>query len=407
MRARTDRQTILARRAMFLASALSSVASRATAEPACPPPRTPTPDEIMTARVLFDAAKESTKAGEYEEAMVRLEESLALTSNPLVLVTLAQVARLANDHARAHRAATTALACGVEAEASEVARNIAAESEPKIARVAIQTTPEGAELTVDGKLEGTTPLDEPLVVNPGRIELVVRWPSLEVSMTQVVQVEAGEHREVRLQAPPVDPCVHEPCVCLQPCLEPPLERLRRPRFGAGLGASAWLDAIDDGEDNGGFGARAQFFFDFPLGELATTRLALAALPARVERGTLVPIGLELSGFVTPRPLVVGLSYAYGYAIADDDGDPATERVARSGVFMNPELVLGVELSERFTLTARGGPFLSVHETRNEGAFRLGWFTTGVFLSYAFGAACQGYGDPVPCDELEPVSAWLR
>jgi hypothetical protein len=295
----------------------------------------------------------------------------------------------------------------VDGEAIEVARGIVTESEPKVARVAIATEPEGAEVTLAGELLGTTPLADPLIVNPGRIELVVRWPALEVSMTQVVHVVAGEQREVQLQAPPVDPCVHEPCVCLQPCLEPPLERRRRPRVGAGVGGSAWLDAIDDGEANSGFGVRAQFFFDYPLGELLTTRLALSTLPAKVERGTLVPIGLELSGYVTPRPVIVGLSYAYGYAIADDDRDPATERVAWSGVFMNPELVLGVELSERFTLTARGGPFLSVHESADGGSFRLGWFTTGVFLSYAFGAACQGYGDPVPCDELEPMSSRLR
>jgi hypothetical protein len=403
MRARTDRQTILARRAMFLASAISGIATRAGAEPACPPERAPTPDELATARELFESAKQSSERGDFDDAIRRLEEAHELTGNPRVLVTLAQVELTAGDLARAHRHARSALACDL-GPARDVASKIVEETEPKIARLAIVTEPAGAELTLDGDVVATTPLDDALIVNPGRHQLVVRWPALDVSMTQVVKVAAGERRDIQLTAPPVDPCLDEPCVCLQPCLEPPLERKRRPRFGVGLGPSAWLDAMDDGFSNPGFGGRAEFFFDFPLSEIFTVRLALATMPAKLESGTLVPIGLDATALLTPRPLIVGLSNSYGYAIAGDDGDPTQRRVARSGIFLLPELLLGVELSERFTLEARGGPFFSVHETADDQAFRLGWFSAGAFLTYSFGAACQGYGGPQPCDELEPYSA---
>jgi hypothetical protein len=256
---------------------------------------------------------------------------------------------------------------------------------------------------LDGESVGTTPLAEPLVVNPGRHELNVRWPATRVSMTQVVVVGAADQQTVTLTAPAADECLDEPCVCLQPCLEPPLERVRRPRFGVGLGYSAWLDVIDDDLVNTGHGARAQLFLDFPLGELVTVRGGLSTLPTHTQTGALVPIGIELALLVTPRPLVLGVSASQGYVWSSDDGDRNQRHVARSGMFIHPELALGLELSERFTLGARGGPFFSGQVRSDIPSFRAGWITAGAFLTYSFGAACQGYGDPVPCSELDEAT----
>lgn len=392
-----DREVILARRAMFVASALSGfVGSRALAQPAIAcPDKAPSADELAMARELFNQGVERSNSGDFAAALERLEKAHTLAPHPKLSVSIAQIAEQTEDWALAFNHARLALSCDPEklGEGRERAEAILQRAETKIARLTLQSSPEGAEIEVDGQSAGTTPLTEPLILNRGRHTITARWPGTGAAVSHSVELAEGEKRALQLEAPP-DDCLREPCVCLQPCLEPPLTEPRN-RFGVGLGYTAFVDTLENG--NTGHGVNARAFYELALSESVVLRLGLGATPAFIPDGSLIPVGVDLAFLFKPGPVVVGPELSTGYLFADDD-------VARSSPFMNPKLVLGYALSEQVVVGAQIGPFWSVHELEGGDAVRPGWLSAGAFLSYAFGPACAEDGYPVRCEQPEYESA---
>jgi hypothetical protein len=95
----------------------------------------------------------------------------------------------------------------------------------------------------------------------------------------------------------------------------------------------------------------------------------------------------------------------GYVIAHDDGSPGDRSVARSSIFANPELVFGFELSEQVMIGAHIGPFWSLQARHDDRTLGAGWLTSGVFLSYAFGRACDEEGYPVRTEPRDEVASY--
>jgi hypothetical protein len=394
-----DRDAILARRALFVASALSSLLGPRTlaAEPdAVCPRKVPSSDEIAAAHELYKQGVVQSKAGDYAGALERMEQAYVLAPLPKILVSIAQLARENEDWVRAFTRARLALSCP-ETELGEgraLAQQIVEEAEGRIGRVVIRTVPDGAELEVDDQVVGTTPLAEPLIVNPGEHTLTARWPRGAEARSQSIVISAGQELTVDLAAPP-DECWNEPCVCLQPCLAPPFKE-HRARFGAGLGYTFWLDTIDDDVDNDGHGLNARAFYELPFGDIAVLQAGLGVTPTRLPDGTLVPVGADIALLAKPDPFVVGLELSAGYLFADDP-------IARSSAFVESKLVLGYAVSEQVVIGARAGSFLSLRED----ALRPSWLSVGAFLTYTFGLACHEDGYPVHCEEPEHAAEASR
>ena len=370
MATRADREAILARRALFLASALTGIAN---AQPECPPKREAAPEDLAHARALFERARELAAAGEHDTALAELERAYELTTNARVLATLAQVAALGGDSARALGYARRALACTDQLtdEARAEATRIEQEARGQVAELVVRSVPAGAELEIDGaRVSGESHL-----VNPGRLRLFARWPDgAETSL--VFEIAAGEQRELTLTAPPIDDCSHPPCVCLQPCLSPPIEIERRSRFGVGLGYTSLLGAE-------GHGARGLFYLEVPLGDVARARLGPTAVPTTTPDGALVPVGGELAVLFSLGSFELGPTTSVGWMFADD-----------ASPFVNPELSLGFAFGERVTAGVRGGPFFAADT----------WVSGGAFLTLSFGPACSDGYDPVRCDDDGPLQA---
>jgi Ni/Co efflux regulator RcnB len=112
---------------------------------------------------LFDERK-------YAEALAEFEQAYALKPHPLVLNNLAATHRALSQYDQAVDFYNRFL---VEGEGKLTAEQLArgrAELEDLlrvVARVEVITAPEGAQVHVDGRSMGGTPLDDPLVLGPG------------------------------------------------------------------------------------------------------------------------------------------------------------------------------------------------------------------------------------------------
>jgi hypothetical protein len=391
---RRDRETILARRALFVASALSgAMSSRAIAaepEPTCAPPTSPSAEQLATARELFLSGTKLGQMGAHEEALEHLERAYALVPNPTLLVMIAETAGASGDWARAFTRAELALGCKeVRGNWRARAIEIVDQASARIARLIIETRPDGAELELGEQPIGKAPLGKPVIVNPGQHRLTARWPSGGTTSAEIV-VAGAENRIIVLDEPPSDECLLEPCVCLQPCLSLPTKQ-RRPRFGAALGYTSFIDVTADEHSNTGHGLGARAYYELPFGERASFEIGLAVTPALIPGGSLIPIGGSFALLLRTEPLLVGPMLSAGYVLADD-------AAARSSIFVHPELVLGLPVSEKVLIGAHLGPFLSLRAKDDDRSFGVGWLGAGVFLSYAFGPACTEEGRPRTCEE---------
>ncbi|HEU5057943.1 MAG TPA: PEGA domain-containing protein [Kofleriaceae bacterium] len=112
---------------------------------------------------LFDESK-------YSEALAEFEQAYALASHPLVLYNLASTHRALSQYAQAVDFYNRFLAEGKGVvKPAQLARGQRELDDVLrlIARVDVTTEPEGATVSVDGRVVGPTPLGQPLILGPG------------------------------------------------------------------------------------------------------------------------------------------------------------------------------------------------------------------------------------------------
>lgn len=106
----------------------------------------------------------------YSEALAEFEQAYALASHPLVLYNLAATHRALSQYAQAvdfyNRFLSEGKGVVKPAQLARGERELA-DLLRLIARVDVTTEPAGAEVSVDGRAVGTTPLGQPLILGPG------------------------------------------------------------------------------------------------------------------------------------------------------------------------------------------------------------------------------------------------
>jgi hypothetical protein len=182
----------------------------------------------LSARPAFADKKEASrhfKLGvklyeeqKYSEALVEFERAHELAPNPLVLYNIAATYRELSRYDESIQFYDRFLTEGKDVAKKALLQKATQELEELRARVGsivVEADVDGATVTVDDRMVGTTPLPRPLVLPPGEHTITVNAPDARV-MTKTVRVTAGDETRVTLTFPVVtnqpipDPVVPDP-----------------------------------------------------------------------------------------------------------------------------------------------------------------------------------------------------
>jgi hypothetical protein len=197
---------------------------------------------------LFDERK-------FAEALAEFEQAYALKPHPLVLINLAAAHRALSQYDQAVDFYNRFLIEGegkLSAEQLARGRTELDELLRQVARVEVITAPEGAEVQVDGRAIGQTPLDELLVLGPGDHTVAARLDGHHPAERKI-RVAAGDTLEVEfalevIETAPATPAaparqIETPETEITVAAPPP--QLRRFGVSASYGANA-LEVSDTG-----------------------------------------------------------------------------------------------------------------------------------------------------------------
>ena len=179
---------------VFAASACTAaIASAPTAAQAQPPAAAPS-DE---ASELFKKGNEAYKQKKWAEAEKAFEEAFALKQAYDIAGNLGDVELLQGKHQEAAEHLEYSLRnwpAGQEANRKRTAERYA-EAKQKIGSLTLKVS-EGAEITVNGKSVGKSPLPGPVFVSPGAATVIATIG--DKTMKKTVALDVGESREVEI-----------------------------------------------------------------------------------------------------------------------------------------------------------------------------------------------------------------
>jgi hypothetical protein len=162
--------------------AAPSTAAPSTAAPSPAAPSTAAPSPAPTAAVLKEAGERYERGlklygdGEFLLALVEFERAYQLSDNYRVLYNIGQVRIQLGRYAKAKEALEAYLTQGgskLTAERAEAVRKDLATLAERTATLSVKTNQDGADISLDGKVIGTSPLAAPVVVDAGEHSLVL------------------------------------------------------------------------------------------------------------------------------------------------------------------------------------------------------------------------------------------
>ncbi len=170
----------------------------------------PSAADVKEARVRYDRAIKLYRQRAYESALVEFQKAYELAPSYRIDYNIAQVYQELGDPAGAMRSLQRHLRDGgnqLTGSKRKRAEQELAGLRTKVAELAIRANLEGAEVTVNDVVLGTTPLPEEVWVNPGRHRVQVTYPG-RIPAGKVIAAVAGETVEVDLAL--VDPAKPAP-----------------------------------------------------------------------------------------------------------------------------------------------------------------------------------------------------
>lgn len=130
----------------------------------------------------------------YDEALIEFERAYALSPHPSVLYNIAASHRELSHYAESIQFFEQFLAEGkgkVKDDLLARAREELEEVRSRVGSVDLKIQPDGVEVSIDGRELGTTPLDKPVVLGPGRHTFTLRAPSGKVE-TRRITLASGD-----------------------------------------------------------------------------------------------------------------------------------------------------------------------------------------------------------------------
>lgn len=188
-------------RLQFFVSLLISATTAlpVAAQPKSPPPRSATAVAATDrARALHVEGARLFEAGKYEQAYVAFVAAWALKKHPQIAGNLADCeVKIGRYRDAAEHLAFVVRDPNHEAKPDEkrIAQERLVQVKAKIGTLTISASPEGTEIVIDGKLVGTSPLGEPIYVEPGSHVIEARKDGLPPGR-RVIEAPPGSDQPV-------------------------------------------------------------------------------------------------------------------------------------------------------------------------------------------------------------------
>jgi hypothetical protein len=166
---------------------------------AAPPAGTaPAPSSVAEARERFDRALKLYREGDFALALVEFRRAYELVHNYRVLYNIGQVSSQLGNYAVAWTSFHEYLARGgqeiPQARRQELARELRVLA-TRTGSLAIRANVAGANVFVDDVLVGSTPLNEPLLVDAGARSVLVRHPNY-LPESRRITLAGGDRQEL-------------------------------------------------------------------------------------------------------------------------------------------------------------------------------------------------------------------
>jgi hypothetical protein len=165
-------------------------------------------DDVKTklaAQVLLDEGTAAYGRGDYATALDKFTAAYKIFPSPKLWFNIGQANRDLGRPVEAVSAFDRFLRDATDAPAETLteARRSAAELKTKLGRIEVKCATDGAEITVDGKQIGSTPLGEMVWTTPGRHQVAVQHPGFSPAIEDVVVV-VGQAAAVSFELRPID-----------------------------------------------------------------------------------------------------------------------------------------------------------------------------------------------------------
>ena len=163
------------------------------------------PKAKVQAQVLLDEGTAAYGRGDYATALDKFGAAYRIFPSPKLWFNIGQANRDLGRPVEAVAAFDRFLRDATDAPAETVteARRSAAELKKKLGHIEVNCATDGAEITVDGKQIGSTPLGEMVWTTPGRHQVAVQHAGFSPAIEDVV-VTAGAATAVNFQLHPID-----------------------------------------------------------------------------------------------------------------------------------------------------------------------------------------------------------
>jgi tetratricopeptide (TPR) repeat protein len=167
-------------------------------------PSTDVDDARVAARAHFDKGLAATSAQRFGEAAEEFQRAYDLWPDFKVLYNIGRVRVALGQPVEAVDAYRAYLAQGgdqIATERKDEVRREIDEQRPRIATIAIRTSVDGAEVRIDGRLVGHSPLPTPVRVGAGKHTIEALLPGLPAQLRDV-DAPGAETTQVALEFPP-------------------------------------------------------------------------------------------------------------------------------------------------------------------------------------------------------------
>jgi len=160
-------------------------------------------DALHEAATRFQRGVTLYGQGDYQGALLEFRRAYQLTSNGAVLYNIAETEYQLRDYASALTTFERYLgeAGNADSHRVEVETNII-ELRSHVGRLTINTVPRGAEVSIDDRVLGKTPFDNPVVVSIGHVRVTATMPG-RTPASREVEVAAQDDLTVLLQLAPL------------------------------------------------------------------------------------------------------------------------------------------------------------------------------------------------------------
>jgi tetratricopeptide (TPR) repeat protein len=161
----------------------------------------PSKKEMRKADAKFKLGIKLVEQKSYQEALAAFEDAYELAPHPLVLFNIAGAHRHLKNYREALNTYSRFLLEGessVDTKLLKRGKRDMDELLSLVARVQVNSSPDGATLQLDGEEMGTTPLTERMILAPGEYQLEARLEGHK-PLQRALRVSAGDELDLKLE----------------------------------------------------------------------------------------------------------------------------------------------------------------------------------------------------------------